>query len=490
MPGTTAPPPDEQYRQQQQADEDAAARMIRGEAEMSGEARAQMEVARANQELVRRGDWSLPARHQIDQAQLEVLRATVAKNLTAPEMAMFLEVSARYHLDPFLKHVFAAKFDGANGGVTIFTGRDGLLHAARETGRFVRMQSAVVRKNDVFEVETRLGEPLAVLPEGDPSEGAVIGGVTRLVHKRSGMGDDRGPIVGAYALVWKAGDPEPYYAEAPWSEHGQHRQKDGNGRETTWTVGSRKGFPEQMMRKVPESIALRMCFGITGIVGAEELGDTPERVQNLSDPGAAGGVASREVLVEWGEDDLGRELRELVEVANELLPGSWRPANVAMKINGHDTKAREALRNTLRRFIGQRGPAGREALDRIVVAEVPVEEPPDAEVVEEGGERDTGDLGAEKAEGSGTTDEGDGGREEPQDGPAAVEATGEELPAYDRVEHSRLVDRVTGLREALEGEAAGTLEFAEAEAQLGEALELLEVVNRAAEAAGEQRVDA
>jgi hypothetical protein len=41
----------------------------------------------------------------------------------------------------------------------------------------------------------------------------------------------------------------------------------------------------------------------------------------------------------------------------------------------------------------------------------------------------------------------------------------------------------------LERESEGTLEFAEAEAQLGEALELLEVVNRAAEAAGEQRVD-
>jgi hypothetical protein len=212
-------------------------------------------------------------------------------------------------------------------------------------------------------------------------------------------------------------------------------------------------------------------------------------VQNLSDPGAAGGVASREVLVEWGEDNLGRELRELVEVANELLPGSWRPAKVAMKINGHDVKAREALRNTLRRFIGQRGPAGREALDRIAVAEVPVEEPPEAEVVEENGARDTGDLSGESGEGSGTTDEGDAGREEPQDEPAAVESTSEELPAYDRQEHTRLVDRVTGLREVLERESEGTLEFAEAEAQLGEALELLEVVNRAAEAAGEQRVD-
>jgi hypothetical protein len=67
-----------------------------------------------------------------------------------------------------------------------------------------------------------------------------------------------------------------------------------------------------------------------------------------------------------------------VEVANELLPGSWRPAKVAMKINGQPDKRAE-LRDTLRRFIGS-ATASREALDAIPLTRV---EPPDAEVVDD-----------------------------------------------------------------------------------------------------------
>jgi hypothetical protein len=489
---TTAPPTDAAPAATQTAEQDPAERMVAGTAPMDEGQRAQMAVARANQELVQRGDWSLPARHAIDAAQLEVLRATVAKDLNAAEMAMFLEVSARYKLDPFLKHVFAAKFDGSSGGVTIFTGRDGLLHAARGTGKFVRMISAVVRKKDEFSVETRLGgDGLEELPEGDPSEGAVFGGVTRLTHKRTGMGDDRGEIIGAYALVWKAGDPEPYYAEAPWSEHGQWRQKDGSNRDTAWTLGSRKGFPEQMMRKVPESIALRMAFGITGIVGAEELGDTPERVQNLSDAGGAAGVTATPLVVEYGDDELGAELMALVEVANELVHGSWRAAKVAMRINGKP-QARAKLRDTLRRFIGQRH-GGRERLDAIPRADVTSEGEPvkDAEVVEDKPQ----EPAQAPQEPEATTDQGEApaAPEEPQDGAEEV-VDGEvvpepELPEYDQPTHSALVDECEELRGIIEGMGEEpSPERAEAERELAVAEENLRLMNLAAAAAGQPQV--
>jgi hypothetical protein len=517
----TAPPTTET----QDGAREAAERLVSGQYEAPAAERAQMQVARANQELVRRGDWTLPARHAIDRAQLEVLQATVAKGLTPAEMAMFLEVSSRYGLDPFLKHVFAAKFDGASGGVTIFTGRDGLLHAARVTGRFVRMISAVVRANDAFEVETVLGqEELPGLPSGDPSEGAVFGKVTRLVHRRSGMGTGeqitdgngqvtgwrgRGPIIGAWALVWKAGDPEPYYAEAPWEEHGALRQADGNGKPTTWTVGHRKGFPEQMMRKVAESIALRMTFGITGIVGAEELGDTPERVQNLSEAGGASGVARAELVVQWGEDDLGAELRALVDAVNELRPGSWRPAKVAMRINGQPDKRAE-LRDTLRRTLGNIGEQGKAKLEAIPFTRV---DPPDVELVDDQPEpmRPVDDPEAlRRAGGQVTPDAPSGleGTQEPRDapetrpegdgdpGPGTVEGSAEELPAYDQSEHSSLVDSITELRGVLEGMEGDepTLELeetrGEAQAELGQLLEALELMNQAAEAVGARRVDA
>lgn len=460
MPESTTAPPTEQ---------DTRERIVAGESDADDATRAEQAVARANAEGIDRGDWSLPARQMVDPAQLEVLRATVAKDCNKIELAMFLEVASRYRLDPFLKEIYAAKFDGASGGVTIFTGRDGLLKAARMTGRFVRVESAVVRANDEFEVVLDL----------DPDHSPELARVKRLHHKRKGMGSEsRGAIVGAYALVYRAGDPEPWYAEASWEDYGANRQKDGNNKPTTWTLDSKKGFPEAMMRKVPESIALRMAFGIAGIVGAEELGDTPERVQNLSDPGGADGVAAKPVTVEYGDDDLGRELRELVTLANELLPTSWRDAKVAMRINGKPTEQRLKLRDTLRRFVGNRK-GGTERLAGVVRAEEPVQE---AVVVDE-----TPTPVQEAAKAPEGAEEGEEvtGTVEPDPTPE-----GPVLPVYNAELHSSMVDTVTELRVIVEETEVGSQEQAEASADLRMAEESLELMNRAAEVAGHERVDA
>jgi hypothetical protein len=255
-----------------------------------------------------------------------------------------------------------------------------------------------------------------------------------------------------------------------------------------------------------------MTFGITGIVGAEELGDVPERVQNLSDAGGAYGTTQKqELVVQWGEDELGAELRALVDAVNELRPGSWRPAKVAMRINGQDGE-RVKLRDTLRRSLGSQGERGQEKLAAIPFTQV---EPPDAEVVEEpkaqtaatdapaaaaGTEEPTATKDTPGGlEGAASPDEAQGRKPEDDAEPEQPEVLdGEfvELPPYNRSEHSSLVDRVTELRGILEGMAGDepTLELeearSEAQAELDEALAALEAVNRAAEAAGEQRVDA
>lgn len=494
MPETkTAPPADQpepgsQPPDRQPTEDD----LVRGEGNSTEQERTEMAIARANSQALDRGDWSLPVRHAIDRAQMDLLRATVAKDCNGAELAMLMEISARYGLDPFLKEIYAAKFDGRDGGVTVFTGRDGFLKAARKTQRFVRMVSNVVRAKDEFEVELSL----------DPGESPEAARITRLHHKRVGMGSEsRGAIVGAYALVWRAGDPEPWYAEASWDDHGAQRQKDNSNRDTTWTVNSKKGFPEDMMRKVPESRALRAAFGITGIAGAEELGDRPEVVQNLSDAGGATGTTAQPLVVDYRDDDLGRELRELVAGANELLPGSWRAAKVAMRINGKDTAARLKLRDTLRRFIGQRND-GREMLDKIVKADDPTIT--DATVVEDGKAPEA----PEGSEGSQTTGEGDAGPEEPQgeaEGePEAEVVDGEPVPdewahldsrmtpEFDAHRQSALIDAVVELRATIQGmgeDADTTLEGAEATDELRVAVDELELMNRAAEAAGHERIE-
>lgn len=340
-------------------------------------------VARLNQQLGDRGDWTQSQRQRIDPAQIELLTNTVAKGCTLHDLNLLLEIGGRYGLSPFLGQIFAAKFDGEEGPVTIFTGRDGMLQAARNTGKLVRVVSAVVREHDVFQMETVLG--------GSDDEGVTLGSdtkhvevqldpVTRLVHMREGMGSvKRGAITGAYALIWRVGDPFPHYAEASWEEYGETRQLDLNGEPTTWHLNHRNGFPEAMMRKVPESTGLKIAFGITGIQSAEELGDRPGRVQNLSNPGGAAGALKNEpITVEYGDDDLGRELFELVKAVNELRPRQWSPIKVAMQINGHPSE-RAKLRDRLRRTLGSLGDRGKTALEGI--PHTKVEEPAPAQPV-------------------------------------------------------------------------------------------------------------
>jgi hypothetical protein len=115
---------------------------------------------------------------------------------------------------------------------------------------------------------------------------------------REGMGSKRGTIQGAYALAYRLGDPFPTYAEASWEDYGETRQQDLNGQPTSWTLNHRDGFPEAMMVKVPQSISLRLAFGLSGLVSAEELGDRPQRVQNLTSSTASTGAKVQPVVVE------------------------------------------------------------------------------------------------------------------------------------------------------------------------------------------------
>ena len=430
------------------------------------------EVARAAGLLGEGGDFTLPARHKWDATQVEVIRQTVAKDCTPAELALFLEVAARYQLDPFLKEIYAAKFEGRDGGVTIFTGRDGLLKAAKLTRKFVRLVSAVVRENDHYEVETVIGEE-ARDANGEPAASRI----NSLKHKRVGMGSAaRGPIVGAWALVWVQGDPEPWFAEATWEDYGDKRQKDGSNRDTSWTINSKKGFPEAMMRKVPESIALRLAFGLAGLVGAEEIGDVPERVQNLSNGGGDAPVLGEMM----GDDDLALMLREAIEKANELVPQSWRPAKVAGRLSGADDDGRQRFLDELVRFIRSRE-GGEEWEPSLVAAKEP--EAVEGEVQPEPA------APAESA--SAVARAAEAVARAAGEGSAALKAgDGEPLTPYDHEQHLHVANQVADLRAGLEQHGDPETEvFGEMTERLASAEESLRLWNELAEKHGEPRLE-
>lgn len=165
--------------------------------------------------------------------EVETIRSTVAYGATDSELKMLLSIAGTYSLDPFLKEIWFAKM-GSNRG-TIITGRDGYLKIANRNANFDGMLSDVVRAGDKF------------AKQGD-----------NIQHI---YGDsNRGPIIGAYAVVYRKDRQHPAYVFAPFSEY----NKPGSN---IW-----KQYPSAMILKVAESMALKRAFSISGLVTEEEIG--------------------------------------------------------------------------------------------------------------------------------------------------------------------------------------------------------------------------
>lgn len=175
--------------------------------------------------------------------QVETITKTVAKGATRDELSMFLHLSQQYGLDPFAKDIWFIKM-GSQQPV-IMTSRDGYLKIANRDPAFDGMDSDVVYAKDVF-------------------------------RKTSGSGvehtyslNDRGPIIGAYALVYRKDRSRPIYAFAPMKDYCKN-----NG---TW-----RQYPHAMILKVSEAMALKRAFSISGLVTREEMEGGEEVQQQFS----------------------------------------------------------------------------------------------------------------------------------------------------------------------------------------------------------------
>lgn len=66
--------------------------------------------------------------------QLKLIQDTVAKGTTADEFKLFIYTAHKYGFDPLIKQIWCVKYGTAPAA--IFTGRDGFLHKAHESGQF------------------------------------------------------------------------------------------------------------------------------------------------------------------------------------------------------------------------------------------------------------------------------------------------------------------------------------------------------------------
>lgn len=267
-------------------------------------------------EVATREDGSIlsPARYGFDPAQVRAIKSTVAKDCSDAELVMFLEVCARYGLDPFAKQAYAAKMGG--GGVSIIVSRDGLLAHAHKQPDFVRLDCDVVRKGDVFEVAFVNGERQVKHSYGDPTA--------------------RGEVIGAWAMVERRDHGSTYFY-APLEEY----KRSG----PIW-----QKHPSAMILKVAESYALRKAYSISGIVGEAEV-DVP---RNMTTPPPV----VRQQGPDFGDNpELASALREALDRVREIAPDKWRPAKVNALLHDASDEQRKDLLAEIRADIDGAEPA-------------------------------------------------------------------------------------------------------------------------------------
>lgn len=270
-------------------------------------------------DLIREKGAALPASalERFQAEQLAVLWEMHARGCSLQEFAVLLSLAEKYDLDINAHEIWAAKGrgrDGEPGKLMILVGRDGLLTIARRqadhvTG-FVTIDGDVHRKNDLFKV-TRL-------PDG-----------TRTVeHSYEGSVEERGEIVGSWAMVKRRDGSFTNYTYCPLSEY----LPSYNG----WQKSPWGKQISAMIQKVSVSLALRIAYGISGVVGEDEVS------YQFQEPPAADGLSLAAAVADV-PDDLQQRLYDAYGEAADLRSVSLSPAVVQMSVKGQARERVEAF---------------------------------------------------------------------------------------------------------------------------------------------------
>jgi len=169
--------------------------------------------------------------------QIAVIHNTIAKGTTANELAYFLMVCRSVNLNPMMREIWCYK--DHKGNLIVFAGRDGFLAYAQRNPNFAGIRSSSVRENDDFTI--------------NPADGKVVHG-----HQ----GQNRGNIVGAYAIVYRQGG-------ASTVEYADFATYNRGG--AVW-----KTHPDAMICKVAETMALKKAFGMSSVQAEHDFSIDPK----------------------------------------------------------------------------------------------------------------------------------------------------------------------------------------------------------------------
>lgn len=330
----------------------------------------------ASTELVRPEEQAVRGLELAEQFFTAERRTAIARFLgiaaEEPALPAYLAVCASYGLDPIMGQVWLIETKAKDGDdkkmLRPAVGRDGYLAIARRDPSYVGLQSDVVCERDVFEVEWT-GNVFT-----DP----------KVLHRHAskptafGQGEDparwRGRVLGAWAKVLVRDRPAEWYF-ASLKEHGRfgvNQRGDGYWK-GAW------GYTSSMIRKAAQSYVLRIAFGITGLVPADELAAEPEGPL-MHENGASAQEFDFDRLEVTGP--VRERLEQLVATANTLQPMSWPPAKCEMVLLGRSEEDLLSIADDLEREVAamEERAGAREAAGEAAGAG-PAAEPVDAEVV-------------------------------------------------------------------------------------------------------------
>jgi phage recombination protein Bet len=209
-------------------------------------------MAGLRQQIERR-EAAMPQTWTLEQQQ--VIRNLFAKGASDDELAVFQALAIRYDLDPLAREIWCIcelddkgerKLD-KNGNPRppqIQASRAGWRKVAQRDGDCAGIEAGAVYSGDTFSRR----------PDGSVDHTIAL--------------EDRGKLVGAYALVWRHHWTRPAYAWASWIEYGAKQARDADGNLRKYSPWAK--YPSAMIEKQAESMALRQAFPLGALAAGDD----------------------------------------------------------------------------------------------------------------------------------------------------------------------------------------------------------------------------
>lgn len=216
-----------------------------------------------------------------DKSKLEEIRKIYAPKLSDGEFKTFVEMGISCGLNPFLREIWAVKYD-AGSAAQIFIGRDGYRKIISRNQCFEGLITESVCANDEFNVD-------------------IVKGEVKHIPKIK----DRGKLIGAYCIIYMKGVRIPYYVFVPIEEYNTGR--------SVW-----KDKPHTMIKKVAECQCIRMADQTCASTYSPD--ELPENMQNDKGTKAADLNKSYNLYEGQTVDAETGEVREAVQITEVKTP--------------------------------------------------------------------------------------------------------------------------------------------------------------------------